>query len=316
MKKFTFYLICILCFLNLGCFAKKSKANTFKMNIVCASFPEYDWTRNVLGLDSQDIYVHLLIKSGIDLHSFQPTVADIATISKCNMFVYTGTESATWVQEILKQVENKNMIVINTVDYVEPIMVDSHHEEEVCQTENHKHTTDEHIWLSIKNAKKICQTIYQKLCILDSQNQQTYKTNLDNYLQKLDSLDNSFAELTSLPDFKPLIFCDRFPFAYFVNDYDLEYFAPYEGCSSETEASFEKVAFLANKIDEYNTKCVFTLEKSDKKLAKTVIASSNNSTCDIITLHSMQSVTLSEAFSGKSYLSVMNDNLDALRKTF
>ena len=107
MKKFTFYLICILCFLNLGCFAKKSKANTFKMNIVCASFPEYDWTRNVLGLDSQDIYVHLLIKSGIDLHSFQPTVADIATISKCNMFVYTGTESATWVQEILKQVENK-----------------------------------------------------------------------------------------------------------------------------------------------------------------------------------------------------------------
>ncbi|MBR2106875.1 MAG: zinc ABC transporter substrate-binding protein, partial [Treponema sp.] len=108
------------------------------MNIVCASFPEYDWTKNVLGLDSQDIYVHLLIKSGIDLHSFQPTVADIATISKCNMFVYTGTESATWVQEILKQVENKNMIVINTLDYVEPIMVDSHHEEEVCQTENHK----------------------------------------------------------------------------------------------------------------------------------------------------------------------------------
>jgi zinc transport system substrate-binding protein len=311
MKKFTFYLICILCFLNLGCFAKKSKANTFKMNIVCTSFPEYDWTRNVLGLDSQDIYVHLLIKSGIDLHSFQPTVADIATISKCNMFVYTGTESATWVQEILKQVENKNMIVINTLDYVEPIMVDSHHKEEVCQTENHKHTTDEHIWLSIKNAKKICQTIYQKLCILDSQNQQTYKTNLDNYLQKLDSLDNSFAELTSLPDFKPLIFCDRFPFAYFVNDYNLKYFAPYEGCSSETEASFDTLKELSNVVKEDRPAGIFVTETGDDSLAKTVIANSGEENIDIIKVNSMQSIPKGE---GRGYLEIMEENLNALKK--
>lgn len=300
---------------------KEAKSeSTKKFKIVTTIFPEYDWVKQILGDKSENADITMLLDNGVDLHSYQPTAKDIAKISDCDLFIYVGGESDEWVDSVLKKATNKNMQVINLLDVLgknvkeEEVVKGMQTEEEEDEGEEEGPEYDEHVWLSLNNAKIICQSIDDALKTIDPDNTKTYEKNMSDYIDKLDTLDLEYKKATSNAKQKTLLFGDRFPFRYMVDDYGLKYYAAFVGCSAETEASFKTISFLSKKADELNLKYIMTIEKADHKIAKTIIKNTKNKDQKILTLDSMQSITSKDVKNGTTYLSVMKKNLDVLKK--
>lgn len=341
MKKFIL-IATIFAALTTSVFAKAKKADESKLKVVTTIFPEYDWVREILGDNTKNVDLTLLIGSGVDLHSYQPSISDIAKISSADIFIYVGGESDDWVNDVLKNATNKNMKVINLMetlgDKVREEEVkegmqaeeeEEHHhhhdddDDDDHEAEEHHHhhhddeeevEYDEHVWLSVRNAKIFCEKITSALCEKDSANAAKYLANLSSYNAKLDDLDSRFAAVVKNGSKNTILFGDRFPFRYFVEDYGLDYFAAFVGCSAETEASFETVIFLANKVNELNLNSVLQIESGNGKIARTIIQNSNNKNAKILTLDSLQSTTSKQAAKGTTYLSVMEGNLKVLEE--
>ena len=330
MKKIiTLMLVAVLavCALS-GCGTSKSGEDTKdkKIKIVTTIFPEYDWVMQILGDKADKADVTMLLDKGVDLHSYQPSTADIAKISEADVFIYVGGESDEWVEDVLKQAKNKNLKVINLMD----VMGDKAKEEEVkegMQEEEEEHAEeakdgkeeeeveyDEHVWLSLKNAKIFTKKIADVLSEVDKDDAKTYQANYESYAKKLDDLDKKYADAVASAKNKTLVFGDRFPFRYLVNDYGLDYYAAFVGCSAESEASFETVTFLAKKIDELGLGNVLTIEGKNHKIAKTVVDNTKNKDQKVLTMDSMQSTTAKDVKDGATYLGIMEKNLEVLKE--
>ncbi|MBR5646825.1 MAG: zinc ABC transporter substrate-binding protein [Treponema sp.] len=330
MKRTLFRLTVILFAIVLlnGCFKTKRNPLSEKLNIVCTIYPEYDWVQGIVGKDYTDVTNTLIIKGGTDLHSFQPSVNDIIQISTCDLFIYIGGESDAWVEDAIAEAKNPDMKVICLMDVLKGSlreetlvegMQDEEEEEDGHTEEIHHHDEDEieydeHIWLSVKNAIKCVKAIADAVVELDPKNQEKYRNNEEGYLSELQLIDREYERAVQAAPQKTIIVCDRFPFLYLTEDYGINYYAAFKGCSAETEASFETVVFLANKVNELDIKNVIVLDGSNQKLAKTVIQNSKKNKCGIIVLDSMQSTTLDQAFKGKTYTETMTKNLTELKK--
>ena len=299
-----------------------SSADKDKLQIVTTIFPEYDWVMNLLGAGPAEAEVTMLLDSGVDLHSFQPTAADILKISTCDLLIYVGGGSDAWVDDALKEATNKDMIVINLLE----TLGDAVKEEEVIegmQEEEHDHDhgkdhdheaeLDEHVWLSLKNAVVLTEKIAEALQKLDPDHADTYQKNAEAYKEKLTTLDEAYQKAVSEASVHTLLFGDRFPFRYLVDDYGLSYYAAFVGCSAETEASFETITFLARKLDELSLSTVMTTERADHRIAETIIQSTQAKNQKILSMDSMQSTTAKDIGNGTSYLSLMEKNLAVLK---
>ena len=302
----------------IGCAAKKPSDKDGKLSIVCTNFSEYDWTREIIG-ETDSANVTYLLESGMDIHNYQPSAQDIMTISDCDMFIYVGGESESWVDDALSTKTNKNMKVVKLFEAVNDNIKLEEHKEGMEEEEEHYHDDDEpeydeHVWLSVRNAELICNDICNKLCELDSANSDTYKANLAAYTDKLRELDDEYKEMAENAKIKTLLFGDRFPFRYLVEDYGLDYYAAFKGCSAETEASFETIAKLAEKLDELQLDNVFIIENSSDAIAKSIISSSDNKKAKIEKLNSLQSVTSDDIKKGATYISLMKNDLETLKK--
>ncbi len=292
------------------------------LQIVTTIFPVYDWTNNILGDNPSGVQTTMLLDSGVDLHSFQPTTEDMMKISECDLFIYVGGESDDWVDDALKNTNNKDMIVINLLDALgdqareeelkEGMEAEAH--EDVHGEEEEGPEYDEHIWLSPKNAQALCKVIQEAVVSLDPDNSKTYESNLTAYTEKINELDGEYAKAIKSSPEKTLLFGDRFPFRYLTEEYGLDYYAAFAGCSAETEASFETILFLAKKVDELGLKNVCTIEGSDQKIAKTIIENTKTKDQKILTMDSMQSVTAGDADEGASWISIMESNLDVIKE--
>ncbi|NLD51395.1 MAG: zinc ABC transporter substrate-binding protein, partial [Clostridiales bacterium] len=343
-----------------------------KWNVVATTFPAWDWLRQVLGADAEQVNLVLLQESGADLHNFQPSVQDIVTVSTADLFVYIGGPSDNWVKDALAQATNPDMQVVNLMETlgedvkvevsVEGMQAGAHahddddhdheaevhdehdheaeahgeheheaethndhqHEAEVHGDHEHDHdhgdeTThahshnDEHIWLSLTNAQKLTQALADALSRLDAQRGSVWQQNARQYIEELARLDQQYHKaLDPLPD-KTLLFGDRFPFRYLMDDYGIRYYAAFSGCSAESEASFETVAFLAGKVNELNLPVVLTIDGSDGRIAQAVVSASGT-TPGVDTLNAMQTITRQDIEAGASYLHIMQQNLQVLEK--
>lgn len=294
-----------------GTSCHKKQDNAQKLNVVATIFPAYDWAQTI-AKGSPSVNLTLLIKNGTDLHSYQPTAADIIKISTADLFIYVGGESDAWVDDALKNVQNPNMLIINLMNLLAEQVVQEEHVEGMQEDEVEDLgdiELDEHVWLSLNNAMIASCKIAECLEILDLENSTLYADNLISYIAQINELKSQYqTRLGSLPE-KTLLVCDRFPFRYLADEFGLEYFAAFSGCSAETEASFQTVAFLTAKAKELGLKNVYVTESSDLKLAKTIIKNSGLKGTKIIKLDSMQSTTQKQSRSGKTYLGTMASNL-------
>ncbi len=297
-----------------GCSPRTEKKG---VEIVCTVFPIYDWLKNIIGEENEDISVSLLVKNGTDPHSYTPSPSDIAKISSCDLIFYVGGESDLWVSDVIKGKTNKDMREVKLLDALGDRAFASpehyHHEHE--HEGEHEHTEnayDEHVWLSLKNAAFLCGVISEALSDALEEYSEDIKDNAESYIEKINSLDAEYASAVASATRDTLLFADRFPFGYLFEDYELKHFAAFSGCSADSEASFDTVTFLAKKIDELGIKHVFVLENSDKALAETVISSSASKSAEILVLDSMQSIS-AEDIDGAGYLSVMENNLSVIK---
>ena len=318
--------------------AKTDDANK-KFSVVCTIFPEYDWIRQLVG-DKKDNYeITYLLDKGVDLHSYQPTAEDIAKIANCDLFVYVGGESDGWVDDALKESKNDKMQVVNLLEtlgknvkpeeVVEGMQEEDEHDhdhddkdhddkdhdhEDADHDHDHEEETeyDEHVWLSLRNATALVNTLAEKLQTIDPENKDYYATTAADYTAKLGDLDSRYLATIKKAKVKTVLFGDRFPFRYLVDDYGLKYYAAFVGCSAETEASFETVAFLAKKTDDLKLKSVLVIENSDQKIAKKIVETTKDKSQNIVVLNSMQSITNEDIANGATYLSIMESNLKAL----
>ena len=278
-----------------------------KLNILCTVFPLYDWARNIAGNTAE---VSLLNENGADMHSYQPTAADIVRLHSCDVLIYTGGESEKWVAEVIKQSDNKNLKALNLIELLGDRAVTER--EEGTERRENGDETDEHIWLSLKNAEILTDKIAAALGDADNENKDIYKANAAEYSERLTALDMEYTEALKNTKHKALIFADRFPFRYLTEDYGLDYYAAFPGCSAETEASFETVIFLAKKADE-NGDCIFITETSNGDIARAVNRNTAKKNKKILTLDSMQSVNKKDIKNGLTYISVMQNNLATLK---
>lgn len=482
--------------------AEKGESDSNKLSVVTTIFPEYDWVKEILGDKAGSTDLTMLLSSGVDLHSYQPTADDIVKISDCDLFVYVGGESDGWVESVLKNADNKNVKVINllnvlgdsvkTEETVEGMQETEHahdhskevstfedHEvqdrslsdwagswqsaypfaldgtlddafaamaeegemtadeyktyyqngyktditniniegdhiaftyedgkkvgsdykyigyyiqnwstgtkaamyrfeavdrtsgapiyiefndhmiesaapehfhirmsnesfdaivdpekswptffpadmtgEDLCEhmeghghDHDHEEEADEHVWLSLKNAKTLVDAISNALQELDPDNKDAYAANAAAYIEKLSALDGAYQSAVDGAARKTVLFGDRFPFRYLVDDYGLRYYAAFAGCSAESEASFETVSFLAKKVDELKLPCVLTIEGKNHKIAETIVENTAEKNQKILTMDSMQSMTSEDVTNGTTYLSVMEQNLSVLKET-
>lgn len=322
----------------------KTQEDDGKLHVVAAIFPLYDWTREIIGEEVQDVELTLLVNNGTDLHSYQPSASDLINISTCDVFLYVGGASDVWVEDALKNVTNPDMQVINLMDVLgngaveEEIVAGMQHSPEEQDAHEHSESTaheekeheagelhiveenhesglyDEHIWLSLNNAMLFVNHISQVLETVDAVHAEIYRSNAATYTDRLEVLEAEYRNTIEQADIDTLLFCDRFPFRYLTEDYGLKYYAAFPGCSAETEASFATIAFLAEKLEELQLPAVITIEGSDQKIAQTVVQNTVSKNQAILSLDSLQSVGRKDIEDGITYLSVMEKNLFVLKQ--
>lgn len=297
-----------------GCGGSK-QPDSGKLKIIATIYPEYEWVKNIVG-DAGGVEVSLLLDKGVDLHSFEPTAKNIVDISSCDVFIYNGGESDEWVNDVLKEAQNKSITAVDLLDE----LGESAKEEKIVegmQTEPKESGSgeegteyDEHIWLSLKNAEALTKRLCDKLGEKDPGNKAVYEKNADEYIKKLDALDKQYAQTVKEAKNDTLIFADRFPFRYLTDDYNINYYAAFSGCSAESEASFQTLVFLADKLNELDLNKLIIIDGSDKKIADAVIDTSKRTDVKTLTLNSMQS-SIGE---NDTYIGIMESNLDVLKE--
>ena len=313
-KIFAAVVILALAFSFAGC-SKTQQASSKGIKVVCATAPLYDWTRKITeGTEGTDL--SLVIGNGTDLHSFQPSAKDIVAIKSADVLIYVGGESDGWIRDALKETSNKNQQVVCLMDVLKDAIV----EEEVVEgmqgedEDDHDHDHeegpeyDEHVWMSLRLTRRSCKAIEEALEKVSSANSAKYKANLEAYDAKLADLDMQYEEMVKGARLDTMVVADRYPFRYLGEDYKLKYSAAFVGCSAETEASFETVKFLADKVKSLDSKAILIIENSDGKLAKTVLETAGKTDVKVEVLDSMQSCG-----ADLDYLKVMTSNLAILK---
>ena len=361
MKKISFCGLAFALFVTLSslvaCNSSEKMPEQSKLSIVTTIYPEYAWTKEILGSHADSVNLTLLMKNGVDLHSYKPTAQDIAKIASADMVVYVGGESDEWIKDALEASPKKDRSEINLMEALgdrvkaeevvegmqgetkderrekredaeenhehgeEADEHDHEHHEHAEKHEHHHHDheeeveNDEHVWLSLKNAEILVQKIAAELAKKDSAHATLYTENAKDYIVKIKALDNEYRSTVDSAARKTILFGDRFPFRYLVDDYGIKYYAAFVGCSAESEASFETIAFLAGKMDSLSLPAIFTIEKGNQKIARAILeASKSSKEAQVLTLNSMQSVTEQQIAEGFSYLSIMESNLEVLKQ--
>ena len=296
-----------------GC-AVKPAADDGKPVVVTTIFPAYDMARAVFG-DSADIV--LLLKPGMESHSYDPSARDIVKISLCDLFVYNGGESDRWVENILSSTDGvETFRMTECVDELYEEHVDGMQEEE--EHSHHKHEEheeheeyDEHVWTSPKNALLILQGLCERAGELFPENAADYERRAAAYAEQITALDESFARLLDGEE-RPFIFGDRFPLLYFFREYALSYYAAFPGCGSEVEPSAQTVTFLLEKLRGGDVvPAVFCIELSGRKLADVL---AEDSGLNVEEFHTCHNISADDLAAGETYLSLMQRNKQMLER--
>lgn len=309
-----------------------------KISVVATIFPQYDFVRQIAG-DHVDL--KMLLKPGEETHSYEPTPQDTIAIQNSDLFIYVGGENDAWVEDILESRPDngrKTLKLVDCVDTVEEEHVegmkeerghdhdedDAEHEEDEEDHEEHEeheehgqedmhsvHEIDEHVWTSPVNAIKIVEQIKEELCEIDSKNASAYEENAEAYVAQLKELDQEFQDVVDHSKRKLMIFGDRFPFRYFAEAYDLDYYAAFSGCASDTEPSAATMAFLINKVQDEKINTILKMELSNENIAKAIAEATK---ADVKEFYSCHNLTAEQFENGETYLSLMEKNVETLKE--
>ena len=319
MKRlFTVLLILSLTLPLSGCKGGCYESGSGELSIVTTVFPAFDFAREIAG---ERASICLLIPPGSESHSFEPTAQDILRIQNCDLLICNGGESEVWLEDMLEGLDGDKprVVMLDCVQALEEevkegMQAQAHeHEEEEAEELGHEPEYDEHVWTSPRNAALISRAISERLCSIDPENAEYYTSRCDSYCDSLLALDEDFRSLFQELGNPTMIFADRFPVRYFVEEYGLDYYAAFPGCAEQAEPSARTVAFLIDEVREENTPAVFYIEFSNQKMADIICEDTG---CKKLLFHSCHNVTRQQLDEGVSYLGLMRKNLETLKEAF
>ena len=286
---------------------KRAKDNYSSKKIISSSFVGYDFVRAISGNDSD---VSMLLKPGAEAHSFEPTPEDIIDIKNADLFIYTGGESEIWIKKLLENNEIPKEKTLRLMDFIELKKEETPKGSEESENDDNDEY-DEHIWTSLTNAKIILTEIKNKLISLYPEKEQLFEENYKNYFERLEKIDKEIKKVVSKSDKNELIFGDRFPFRYFVDEYDLKYYAAFPGCSEQTEASSNTISLLVKEAKEKDIHVVLKIELTSDKLAKTIADELN---AKVLELNSAHNISQTDFENGKTFADIFEENVEVLRE--
>lgn len=303
MKRKTYlYIVLVFCLLISGCSMNHSD-ETAKLDIVATSFAPYDFCRQIVGDDAQ---VTMLLPAGAESHSYEPTAQDVMKIGACDVFVYVGGESDTWIDGILDSIDTQHITMIRLMDLVEPLEEEGEHTHETTQTQY-----DEHVWTSPRNAIDIVNALCDVFCQVDAAHEDAYLEHTKGYVEQLTALDESFLQVVQEAETKTLVFGDRFPLLYFAHCYGLDYKAAYPGCAAQTEPNASAVADLIDYVRQNDVPVVFCVELSNTDIAQTIAQASG---AKVLTFYACHNISAQDLENGETYLSLMQKNVVSLKE--
>lgn len=308
--KIMFVAIMVFCIVSLtGCSKNKTQA---KLTIISTSFPGYDFARAITK-DSKDVEVKMLLKPGAEMHTFEPTPQDIKNIKNSDIFIYVGGDSDEWIEDVLDDIDTDKTKVIKLMD-----LVDTVEEEHVEGMEEHEEDEeeeeveyDEHVWTSPINAITITNKIKDEIVKIDKDNKELYEKNASNYINELTNIDTEIKDIVKNSKRQEIIFGDRFPLRYFVEEYGLSYYAAFPGCSEQTEASAKTISFLIDKVKSDEVPVVFHIELSNGKIADTISKETGAKVLEFKTAHN---ISQKDFDAGVTYVDIMKDNIKVLKE--
>ena len=292
-------LLLLACLLLTAC-AAGAESGEEGLRVVATDFPCYDLARQALGGEEN---LTLLIRPGMDAHTYEPTPADAKAVYEADVLLYIGGASDAWVEDML--LDAPDVAAVRLMDSVQPL-------EEAHAEHGHEDISyDEHIWTSPVNMRAMLASVAEALCAADPENAETYRANAEACDAELARLDQTFRDLVAGAARTELVFADRFPFLYFAREYGLDYVSAFSGCSEESQPSVQAVAALIDAVEQDGVPVVYVIEMSTGDVARAV---SEQTGAEIVEMHSCQSVTGEEFEAGETYLSLMERNVEALRK--
>ena len=291
-----------------------------KTQVVCTLFPYYDFARQIGG---DDVDVTLVVPAGRETHSFEPTPMDVIRISQADVFIYNGGESEQWVADILDAAGEDIPCVLSMMDAAElheeelvegmqgGASAHGHHDHDEDEDDGEEIEYDEHIWTSPVTAMALCRAITDGLCQADPDHADSFRARLTDYLAALEALDGTFREIVAEGSRNLLVFGDRFPLLYFCREYGLDYRAAFHGCAGDTEPSLATLKYLIDKVQEEGIPVVYTIELSSRKVAEAIAETTG---AKVLTFQSCQTVSRQDFDAGATYLSLMRQNVAALKE--
>lgn len=319
MRKRRHSIFSIICMLAILCLSGCSAASQVqkedgRLHVVATVFAEYDFLKNIAG---DTIHLTMLLTPGADLHTFEPTPKDMASVQNADLFVTIGGESDAWADKIIRSVDSDSLHTVRLMDMVEVVEEETvegmQNSEglEAFDTHEEEKEFDEHVWTSPKNAIQIVNKLADTLCELDRANEKTYQKNAAAYVKKLQKLDDSFEEIIENAKRHTIVVGDRFPFRYFADAYHLKYYAAFPGCSTETGASAETIAFLIDKVKEEQIPVVFHVELSSEMISNTICDETGAKKRQLNAVHN---ISRTDFTAGKGYVELMEENLPVLKE--
>ncbi len=279
------------------------------VSVVTTIFAPYSFARALAGEKAE---VGMLLPTGADSHSYDPTPKDLLAVSECDIFIYVGGEADAWVENIIAAAENPDMKIIKLMEHTEGLICAEHnHDHNHAPGTEHEHGEyDEHVWTSPRNAALASEAIAAALCEVDGENEAFYKENLAAYKAELSALDAEFKQIVAGGARDELVFGDRFPLIYFAEAYGLSYHAAFPGCAGNTEPSAATLAELITHVEEEHLPAVFHISLSTGNIADAI--------CDAtgakkLTFNACETLSRADFAAGVTYIELMRENAEALR---
>ena len=299
-------IVTLVASLGMIAFLTHKNAEDKKFSIVTTNFPAYDFARAVAGDQAQ---IKMLLKPGVDMHSYEPSPEDIIDIENCSLFIYTGGESDEWVEGILENTRNIN--TLRMMDAVKPVKEETVEGMESEEEDKEEVEYDEHVWTSLRNAQLIIDAIQNKLSEIYPDERASFAQNSANYKTRLADLDQKFQSIVNNSSRRTLVFGDRFPLRYFVDDYNLEYFAAFPGCSEQNEASSKTISYLVNKIKTEEIPVVLKIELTSDDIAQTI---ANETGAKVLVFSAAHNISAEDFENGRTYADIVETNLAVLEE--
>lgn len=297
------------CVFSFSACSKDDKDNNEKITIVTTLFPQYDFARQIAGDKAE---VTMLLNPGTESHDYDPTPSDMIKINNADLFIYTGKYMEAWAADILDSVDNKELDILDVSKNItlHKTTEDEEHEHEENESEEHIHEYDPHIWTSPKNAIIMLNNILEELIKIDSENEEYYRNNAENYIKQLEELDSEFKDIVAHSEYNTIYFGGRFAMLYFVEEYGLNYVSAFDSCSSETEPGAKLVTKIVDDMKKNGAGVVYYEELASTKTAQAIADEIGG---EILLLHSCHNVSSDDFNNGVTYISIMKQNAENLK---